>query len=78
LRKPSDRLATELQTFVKKNLAAHEYPREIEFIDELPMTTTQQAARKMGAQAVLFHAGTYYLPETIIISSGIGISRQSP
>jgi len=42
----SDRLATELQTFVKKNLAAHEYPREIEFIDDLPMTTTGKIKRR--------------------------------
>jgi len=42
----SDRLATELQTFVKKNLAAHEYPREIEFIKDLPMTTTGKIKRR--------------------------------
>ena len=28
----------------------------------------QQAARKMKAQTVLFHAGTYYLPETVVIT----------
>lgn len=42
----SDQLAAELQTFVKKNLAAHEYPREIEFIDDLPMTTTGKIKRR--------------------------------
>ena len=43
---PSDALARELQEFVKKNLAAHEYPREIEFIDEIPMTTTGKIKRR--------------------------------
>ncbi|HEC42161.1 MAG TPA: AMP-dependent synthetase [Bacteroides sp.] len=43
---PSHELARELQEFVKKNLAAHEYPREIEFIDDLPMTTTGKIKRR--------------------------------
>ena len=43
---PSGQLAEELQGFVKKNLAAHEYPREIEFVDDLPMTTTGKIKRR--------------------------------
>ena len=43
---PADVLAAEIQAFVKKNLAAHEYPREIEFVDSLPMTTTGKIRRK--------------------------------
>ncbi|KKK85567.1 hypothetical protein LCGC14_2772010, partial [marine sediment metagenome] len=43
---PSDELVSELQNFVKKRLAAHEYPREIEFIDELPTTTTGKIKRR--------------------------------
>lgn len=42
---PSAELAREIQDFVKKNLAAHEYPREIEFVDSLPMTTTGKIKR---------------------------------
>jgi len=42
---PSDELARELQQFVKTTLAAHEYPREIEFVDALPMTTTGKIRR---------------------------------
>jgi acetyl-CoA synthetase len=42
---PSRTLAAELQTFVKTRLAAYEYPREIEFIRELPMTTTGKVRR---------------------------------
>jgi acetyl-CoA synthetase len=43
---PSQALASELQDFVKSQLAAHEYPREIAFVDALPMTTTGKIIRK--------------------------------
>ena len=43
---PSDRLAVELQAFVKTRLAKHSYPREIAFIDALPMTVTGKVIRK--------------------------------
>ncbi|MDX1527385.1 MAG: AMP-binding protein, partial [Gammaproteobacteria bacterium] len=36
---PSPELVKDIQQSVRTRLAAHEYPREIEFIDELPMTT---------------------------------------
>lgn len=45
--KASDALATELQDFVKTRLAAHEYPREIAFIDQMPMTTTGKIIRRL-------------------------------
>ena len=35
-----------LQAHVKKHLAAHEYPREIEFVDSLPMTATGKIMRR--------------------------------
>jgi acetyl-CoA synthetase len=38
-------LAAEIQDFVKTRLAAHEYPREIEFVDALPMTNTGKIIR---------------------------------
>jgi acetyl-CoA synthetase len=41
-----DDVAAEIKEFVKVRLAAHEYPREIEFIDELPMTATGKIMRK--------------------------------
>ncbi len=41
----TESLATDIQQFVKSRLAAHEYPRLIEFIDELPMTTTGKVRR---------------------------------
>lgn len=42
----SDDLAKEIQTFVKTQLAAHEYPRQVAFIDTLPMTTTGKVMRR--------------------------------
>ncbi|MGD8391803.1 MAG: acyl-CoA synthetase [Desulfobacterales bacterium] len=42
----SDDVATDIKEFVKVRLAAHEYPREIEFVDELPMTATGKIMRK--------------------------------
>jgi acetyl-CoA synthetase len=38
-------LATELQQFVKQRLAAHAYPREIEFVDDLPKTPSGKIQR---------------------------------
>lgn len=43
---PSDALAAEIRTFVKDRLAAYQYPREIEFVTELPMTATGKIRRK--------------------------------
>jgi acetyl-CoA synthetase len=39
-------VAADIKQFVKLRLAAHEYPREIEFVDELPMTATGKIMRK--------------------------------
>ncbi len=44
-REPTDDLAQEIQNSVKERLAAYEFPREVEFIDELPMTTTGKIRR---------------------------------
>lgn len=41
----SDALATELQSFVKQRLMPHKYPRQVEFIDELPKTATGKIQR---------------------------------
>ena len=35
---PSDQLAQELSLFVKNKLSKHQYPREVEFIDDIPKT----------------------------------------
>ncbi len=41
----SDELAEEIRRSVRERLSAHEYPREIEFIESLPMTTTGKVRR---------------------------------
>ena len=40
-------LIAELQNHVKNRLAPYEYPKEIEFIDALPMTTTGKVQRRV-------------------------------
>lgn len=42
---PSDELAAELQQHVRVRLSAHAYPREIEFVDELPKTPSGKIQR---------------------------------
>ncbi len=42
----SKKLVDEIQDHVRGRLAPYEYPREIEFIDALPMTTTGKVQRK--------------------------------
>ncbi|WP_244830868.1 acyl-CoA synthetase [Caballeronia sp. TF1N1] len=43
---PGDALVLELQQHVRTRLAAHEYPREVRFVSELPMTATGKIIRK--------------------------------
>lgn len=45
-RNPSGELKEEIQQFVKANLSKHEYPREIEFLEELPKTPDGKIKRK--------------------------------
>ncbi len=42
---PSEDLAEDIKTHVKEELSAHEYPREIEFREELPKTVTGKIRR---------------------------------
>ena len=42
---PSDALRQSIQDMVRGDLAAYEYPREVEFVSELPMTTTGKVRR---------------------------------
>jgi acetyl-CoA synthetase len=43
---PSAQLAREIQDFVKVQLAAHEYPRFVQFAETLPMTATGKVLRR--------------------------------
>ena len=42
----NDKLKQSIQNHVKLKLAVHEYPRLIEFVYELPLTTTGKIIRK--------------------------------
>ena len=42
----TDPLRNEIRDFVRQRLSAHEYPREIAFVDSLPMTTTGNIIRR--------------------------------
>ena len=43
---PRPKVTEDIKAFVKNRLAAHEYPREVEFVKELPMTATGKIMRK--------------------------------
>ena len=42
----TENLTKDIQNFVKSQLAAHEYPRQVAFVSELPMTTTGKVMRR--------------------------------
>ena len=42
---PSDELAREIQNFCKAQTAPYKYPRQIEFVGELPKTTSGKIRR---------------------------------
>lgn len=42
---PNDDLTAELQQFTKEQLAAHEYPRKVEYIENFPKTTSGKIQR---------------------------------
>ena len=44
---PDDALKAEISAFVRERLSAHEYPREVEFVDSMPLTTTGKVIRRI-------------------------------
>lgn len=40
-------LAEEIRLWVRERLSAHEYPREVEFVDSMPLTTTGKVIRRI-------------------------------
>jgi acetyl-CoA synthetase len=44
---PSEALAAEIRDWVRVRLSAHEYPREVEFVDSMPLTTTGKVIRRI-------------------------------
>ncbi|WP_341318484.1 acyl-CoA synthetase [Paraburkholderia sp. IMGN_8] len=53
-----ENLARDIQQHVKTRLAAHEYPREIRFVETLPMTATGKVMRKELRLQVISESGT--------------------
>jgi acetyl-CoA synthetase len=43
----SPELAAEIGRWVRERLSAHEYPREVEFVDSMPLTTTGKVIRRI-------------------------------
>lgn len=54
---PSPDLALEIRDWVKTRLSAHEYPREVDFVDSLPLTTTGKVIRRELRQRAIAEAG---------------------
>jgi acetyl-CoA synthetase len=44
---PSEILGDEIRSWVRERLSAHEYPREVEFVDSMPLTTTGKVIRRI-------------------------------
>ncbi|HUG63555.1 MAG TPA: AMP-binding protein [Methylomirabilota bacterium] len=44
---PSNDLAAAIKAFVRVRLSAHEYPREVAFVDDIPMTTSGKLIRRV-------------------------------
>jgi len=60
---PGDELAREIQMHVKSRLAAHEYPREVAFVAELPMTTTGKIIRRELRARAAAESASNAIPE---------------
>jgi acetyl-CoA synthetase len=48
---PGDALAREIQAYVRDSLSAHEYPREVAFVESIPLTTTGKVIRRHFREA---------------------------
>jgi acetyl-CoA synthetase len=55
----TEELISDIQTFVKTKLAAHEYPRQITFVKSLPMTATGKIMRHSLRNMTLSNPALY-------------------
>ena len=53
----SDALASEIKSWVRERLSAHEYPREVEFVASMPLTTTGKVIRRIFRDRAREEAG---------------------
>ncbi|WP_274630729.1 AMP-binding protein [Arvimicrobium flavum] len=54
---PDERLAEEIRLWVRERLSAHEYPREVEFVESMPLTTTGKVIRRIFRDRAKLEAG---------------------
>jgi acetyl-CoA synthetase len=54
----SEALGLEIRNWVKTRLSMHEYPREVEFIDALPMTTSGKVIRRLLRERAVAESST--------------------
>lgn len=50
-------LAEDIRRWVRERLSAHEYPREVEFVDSIPLTTTGKVIRRIFRDRARREAG---------------------
>ena len=53
----SPELAADISRWVRERLSAHEYPREVEFVDSMPLTTTGKVIRRIFRDRAKQEAG---------------------
>jgi len=53
----SAELAEEIRLWVRERLSAHEYPREVEFVDSMPLTTSGKVIRRIFRDRARREAG---------------------
>ncbi len=54
---PSPELVDDIKLWVRERLSAHEYPREVEFVDSIPLTTTGKVIRRIFRDRAKREAG---------------------
>ena len=54
---PGEALAQHIRSFVRDRLSAHEYPREVAFVEAMPLTTSGKVIRRHFRDAVRREAG---------------------
>ncbi len=54
---PDDDLSADISKWVRERLSAHEYPREIEFVDSMPLTTSGKVIRREFRDRTVAEAG---------------------
>ena len=61
----SEALKAEIGAFVRERLSAHEYPREVAFVDQIPLTTTGKVIRRHFRDAARREAGVTIEEEAV-------------